>query len=777
VVRAAGLFALSALLVAVPTAGAARPASEPLRAKPGGFLTAPSDERPATIALDYVRAHSRTFELDGNDVDGLRLTRAYRSGGGAVHLQWEQLYRGIPVFGPGLRANVAADGQLINVGEGGLPDPGVRSVDPHLSALDAVLAAARAANAAVAPGHQSAPEGSARTTTFTSGDRASLTLFGGDRLAWRVLLHADPTHVYDAVVDADSGESLYRVNMVKRAVTAHVFENYPGAPVGGLQADADIVPWLSSSTALIGNNAHVFSDADDGDPPEGAVPPGDEIGPSAPGLWIYDQQVQLTPTNVNQDCPDVGCSWNNFNNTMSWTVNRAQAGTQLFYYVNRYHDYLRDAAGIGFGPTSGNFEGGDAVQAQVDNGANTDGGFPSCGPPITTDNYTNNAFVIPVPNGTPMLMQFFLWSSFCTGGGEYDVNPVDDALIVYHEYTHGMTNRLVTDAGGFPAMNGAQPGGMDEGIADWYALDFLVAQGLETDNATPGQLTAGRYEHDTLRSQAWDCPVGASASACPGSGTAGSGGYTYGDFGRISGLGPEVHADGEIWGETLWDLRTRMIAAHGATIGINRTRALVTDGLRLAPANPTFLNMRDAILQANTNRGFGDSALLWSVFAARGMGFRAFTTGNNDTAPVQDFSLPPPQVAPPPPDRTKPKITRASMKRKSFKVGVRSAFTFTLSEISTVEIAISRAAAGRRSNGRCRPATRKLRKRPRCTRYVAAGSLVRINMSAGAHSVGFAGKLRGRALKTGAYNATIRATDPSGNHSRATTTSFRIVRR
>ena len=132
---------------------AARRAS-PCARKPGGFLTAPSDARPVTIALDYVRAHPRTFELDGNDVDGLRLTRAYRSGGGDVHLQWEQLYRGIPVFGPGLRANVAADGQLINVGEGALPDPRVGSIEPRLSALDALLAAARAANAAVAPGHR-----------------------------------------------------------------------------------------------------------------------------------------------------------------------------------------------------------------------------------------------------------------------------------------------------------------------------------------------------------------------------------------------------------------------------------------------------------------------------------------------------------------------------------------------------------------------------------------------------------------------------------------------
>ena len=34
-------------------------------------------------------------------------------------------------------------------------------------------------------------------------------------------------------------------------------------------------------------------------------------------------------------------------------MNRAQAGTQLFYYVNRFHDHLRDAAGIGFDDSLG----------------------------------------------------------------------------------------------------------------------------------------------------------------------------------------------------------------------------------------------------------------------------------------------------------------------------------------------------------------------------------------------------------------------------------------
>ena len=349
-----------------------------------------------------------------------------------------------------------------------------------------------------------------------------------------------------------------------------------------------------------------------------------------------------------------------------------------------------------------------------------------------------------------------------------DVNAADDGLIIYHEYTHGLTNRLVTDAGGFPALNGAQPGAMDEGFADWYALDFLTAQGFETDTAAPGELKAGRYENDTLRSQAWDCPVGAAASACPGPAPAGSGGYTYGDFGRISG-GAEVHADGEIWVETLWDLRTRMIAAHGLTTGINRTRALVTDGLRLAPGQPDLPQhaRRDPAGEHQPRLRRQRAPLVRLRRARHGLprahdGQQRHGAGPGLLAPSADVDTPAADAGQDEAeDHPRVHEAQALQGRRPQRVH------FTLSEISTVEIAISRAVTGRRSKGRCRRATRKLRKRPRCTRYVAAGSLVRINMSAGAHSVGFAGKLRGRALKTGAYKATIRATDPSGNHSRA----------
>ena len=72
--------------------------------------------------------------------------------------------------------------------------------------------------------------------------------------------------------------------------------------------------------------------------------------------------------------------------------------------------------------------------------------------------------------------------------------------------------------------------------------------------------------------------------------TAGPGGYTYGDFGKIAG-GPEVHSDGEIWLETLWQIRQ--------TLGARRTEKLVTRGMELSPPAPSFLDMRNAIIQAD----------------------------------------------------------------------------------------------------------------------------------------------------------------------------------
>jgi protocatechuate 3,4-dioxygenase beta subunit len=64
--------------------------------------------------------------------------------------------------------------------------------------------------------------------------------------------------------------------------------------------------------------------------------------------------------------------------------------------------------------------------------------------------------------------------------------------------------------------------------------------------------------------------------------------------------------------------------------------------MELSPTLPSFLDMRNAIIQADVvGHGGAHVQTIWRVFAHRGMGFFAGTVGGNDVSPVEDFSLPP----------------------------------------------------------------------------------------------------------------------------------------
>jgi hypothetical protein len=263
-------------------------------------------------------------------------------------------------------------------------------------------------------------------------------------------------------------------------------------------------------------------------------------------------------------------------------------------------------------------------------GANTNNGLPDSG-------HVDNANMNTPPDGFSPRMQMYLFPDPSDPTDPFIAsNSGDEADIVYHEYTHGLSNRLVVDALGNSTLGNLQAGSMGEAWSDWYAYDYLVSQGLVTDTAASGEVRVGEYVgagQDLIRTQPLDCPVANKATGCPGTPGAGAAGYTYGDFGRIIGR-PEVHADGEIWGETLWDLRT--------AIGSQAAESVVTRAMELAPANPSFLDMRNSILQADMV-AFGGSHKnqIWSVFANRGMGFFAGSVDGDDTHPVEDFSMPP----------------------------------------------------------------------------------------------------------------------------------------
>jgi extracellular elastinolytic metalloproteinase len=148
-------------------------------------------------------------------------------------------------------------------------------------------------------------------------------------------------------------------------------------------------------------------------------------------------------------------------------------------------------------------------------------------------------------------------------------------------------------------------------------------------------VVVGRYLIDDvpIRTQPLDCPVGAVPAPCPGTPGAGTGGYTYGDFGELHGA-PKAHDDGEIWSQTLWDLR----GAVGSTVA----RSLITRAMELSPANPSFLDMRNSILLADrVARDGRDARKIWKVFAGRGMGWFAADFGGDDADPIEDFATPP----------------------------------------------------------------------------------------------------------------------------------------
>jgi hypothetical protein len=99
----------------------------------------------------------------------------------------------------------------------------------------------------------------------------------------------------------------------------------------------------------------------------------------------------------------------------------------------------------------------------------------------------------------------------------------------------------------------------------------------------------------------------------------------------------------------------------------------------------------------------------------------------------------------------------ARVRRRRMPVSVGTAFRFTLDEAAAVTIAFARPVVGRVSRGRCVASSRRLHSRPRCTRFVGVGRLMR-RLSAGRARVPFSGRIGRRALAPRRYRATLTPT-------------------
>ena len=597
-----------------------------------GFLTGPSTAPPRWVALAFVRRHLDALGLAAADLGTLAFRRDYVDALGTHHLAWTQRVDGLDAFQAGLQAAVTADGRLLIVN--GPVVPGLSgSVAPFALDRGDAMTAARVAGGAPA---RRAP------TPFDHAERVLFPMAGGGRPAWKTRVFIAPGRVDLTVVDGRTGRVLWRTNtvlMADQTGSGLAWPFYPSQTIpngGGTQSPVTFP--VADATALSGNFAHVFVDVTG----RFAEPrPKDEVAAIDPAVLSWVAPATLEADRPGQNCTaDWNCTWD-AKVPYSWRANRRASATNTYWLLNHFHDYLQSPP-IGFTEAAGNFElvnedgagglDGDPMMTAAMLAANSEGdGIPG---------FVNNAFISPTPDGLSPYMGLLLFHKenygpdhpFGTGIPTSDAGV--DAMVVYHEYTHGLSTRLVTTPDGEPALNSFESWAMGEAWSDWYALDLLDHEGYAGDG--PGvDLPVGEYITGGagIRQQYADCRVDSPAADCPEpypSTGAGSGGFTYGDFGKIAGLDP--HANGEIWLQTLWELRD--------SLGHTHTAGLVTRAMELSPPNPSFLDMRNAILLADTvasGGAFHDE--IWRVFAGRGMGFFAQSDGEGFYA-IEDFSLP-----------------------------------------------------------------------------------------------------------------------------------------
>jgi hypothetical protein len=170
-----------------------------------------------------------------------------------------------------------------------------------------------------------------------------------------------------------------------------------------------------------------------------------------------------------------------------------------------------------------------------------------------------------------------------------------DGDVVFHEYGHGVSSRLIGGSSGSGCLSGTQSGAMGEGWSDYWACTYYGNGGV------------GEYVVNSstgIRRAVYSVPAS----------------FIHDSYADLGNQGFEVHRDGEIWAAALWDLRQ--------TLGSATSNRIILDGMRFTPCAPSFLNARDGILQADQSlNGGANRCRIWTVFARHGMGNSA--TGND----------------------------------------------------------------------------------------------------------------------------------------------------
>ncbi|HEX8635567.1 MAG TPA: M36 family metallopeptidase [Pyrinomonadaceae bacterium] len=550
----------------------------------GATLSAPQSGSADTVARGFLKNHDALFSLTGEAVSELKLDKEDNDEGTSF-LNYVQTIDGIKVFEGDVRVVVNRNGEVLSVREGFLVSGQQAALEPALDEAQGIATAFAHAGRTV---NESFAETSGRSS---KGERAafanplsasheevlselSIMRVGDDaRLAWHVFAEVGSNEWYEILVDAHSGELLYRRNLYVFEAQGTVYTEHPTAnPARQLVSfvgDTTIntaAGWMGTSTVTTGNNAEAYLDTNADNAPDANNATGLSNGHA---------------TSATQDFTFP------FSTTADPRTQQAAVVANLFYFNNVMHDF---SYGLGFTEAAGNFQtnnygrGGlaaDSVRAEAQDGSGT-----------------NNANFATPPDGQRPRMQQYLFTAATP-----DRDSSMDGDVVFHEYGHGISNRLIGNGSG---LGGTQSGAMGEGWSDYWACT------LGGDGAV-GEYATGNA--NGIRRAAYTVPANTVHDS-------------YADVG-VGGF--QVHRDGEVWAATLWDLRTQL----GASV----TDRIVLNGMKFTPSRPSFLNARDGILQADQNlNGGANRCAIWTVFARHGMGVSA--VGNDGTTHTAATNVP-----------------------------------------------------------------------------------------------------------------------------------------
>ena len=538
----------------------------------------------ATPKLATAEARGRAFIAQYASLFAVRdqasdlLLKSYTSLGTRRLLRFVQTYEGIPVWQGQMNLVLDSFGQVAQVTNAYKPVSAALSTVPRISPREAINEAwARVF------GLQS----SDLPPSVLTPDNTRLyvvVVAGQSRLAYAVALrHPLPTQRREAFVDAQSGEFILQMDLVKYERLANVYEYNPG--LAGTQATVQrqiptIVPGTGGHSYLATTLHRAMN-----------CPDKKETFKITLDRYTFD-----VPICTQEPTAEADTDGNYLFQPVLAPATTTDALTDkfsevhLFYHVELIYQFFRDLsthlaahANDGSKPPFttlkqvplrcvANFK---IVDYQsLMSGATGAGLVPF-----------DNAFFVPAGG---LISGYPEEDSIIFGQGE-KVDYSYDADVIYHEFTHAVIGSTVNLASAIYDRYGmvSDPGAMNEGYADFFSATYT------------GDPNLGEYVGSALTEEGGTLRNLLNTKKCPD---------------NASG---EVHADSEYWAAALWDVRKHGLDANKA---INDINGAIFSALLTLPQAATYTEAAQATVDA-LKAWFDQDYATYAegVFAARGL--------------------------------------------------------------------------------------------------------------------------------------------------------------